>query len=576
MAQLDGAEFVVSGQLDLAGTDVVAGPGGQIYTSGTIGRSGLAGIDSNAVTNGGTGMRYVAKIDGTSVKPSWVVAVGPASPGFMPAVSSSFTVDEARGLAVRTDGAALLVAHDGSVGYPSAGGTYRWAGPKHVFLVTPAGQASRFSPALDPSIRRVGAIAVDASGAIYLTGSASSGLVTTAGAPYPTSSVAADCIAPFAMKLAASGQVVAYATYLGYSGTQGERCGGGSNDGVLDPIGYAVAVDPAGNAVFAGQAEPGVRATAGAIDTGFKTTTMYIPQMKLFASHGFVTKLNPTGTGIVFSARLGGSVRDRVTSVALDTSGAVYVGGKTASYDYPVAGPIGPLRPLSLRTCPGFDNAPEMGFVTKLSADGKQFVYSGFLPMAGDQIANCDGGAGADFAPVKIAVDAAGRLYATGTGSVERPFTPSANAVQTRFPAALLYRVAADGQSLDYATQYALARPHAMVLDAAGDPWVMGGGLWRFSPQGMAVDFTLQKRLCASGAALSVRVAGAGNAGNVEFFVDGASVGTVPVSASAASKTVPLSAGAHLVRATYRGAGYFDGYASEERYFGVDQAGACE
>ena len=111
------------------------------------------------------------------------------------------------------------------------------------------------------------------------------------------------------LKLDAAGQSTLYATYLGYAGTQGERCGEGS--GVFDPTGFDLAVDAAGNAVVGGQAEPGVRATLGSPDFGSKTPTLYVPTVKAFASHAFVSKVNASGSAIVFTARFGGQLPTR-------------------------------------------------------------------------------------------------------------------------------------------------------------------------------------------------------------------------------------------------------------------------
>lgn len=566
--------YLISETLDVGGTDLAIGPGGQIYVAGVVSTYDLAGVDSGAITNAGYGMRYVARIDVAMRRPLWVAVVGPAMPDFADAASRAFAQGEARGMALGADGSALLVAHDGSRIYPLTGGQYQWASGKHVFKVSPTGQVARYSPALDPAIRRVGAIALDAGGNIYVTGGATSGLVTTPNAPFPTSSVAAGCVAPFAIKLDATGQTVVYSTYLGYAGTQGERCGGGSSNGVLDPAGFAVVVDPAGNAVIGGQAEPGVRATAGSPDLGSKQTTLYMPDMASFASHAFVSKINASGTAVDFTARLGGSYPDRVTSLAIDATGAIHLGGKTASSDFPLTSNLGLPYPISLRTCPGFVNAPEIGFVAKLAPDGKQILHSGYLPVAGDQLANCGGSPYANFAPVKIALDATGRLYATGPFNADRYYVAPPNSIFTLDGTALLY-VISSGGNVEYSTLFARPWPGAAATDGAGDLWVAGDALTRFTATARPFEFTNPIPLCATGGTVSVRVAGAGNFGTVEFFIDGTSVGSGPVAGGAASKAVTAMAGARRIYATYRGTSYFDGYSSEPRYMPFNQAGAC-
>ena len=75
---------------------------------------------------------------------------------------------------------------------------------------------------------------------------------------------------------------------------------------------------------------------------------------------GFVTKLNDTGSGLVYSTYLGGDSIDRALSIVLDAAGNQYVNGFTDSTDFP--------------TTPGAfqENPPGGGdtFVTKLNQPG--------------------------------------------------------------------------------------------------------------------------------------------------------------------------------------------------------------
>ena len=219
----------------------------------------------------------MAKIDLTTRQTIWVRVVGAPSKSAAGIPQEHFATDEARGLAVHGDGAAYVVAYEASTAYPQTGGAYTTATLKYVYRVNDSGVVTRHTRALDPALRRVGGIALDAAGNIFLTGSADSGLQTSPNAAFPTSAVATGCIAPFVLKLDPTGQTTLYATYLGYAGTQGEPCGAGST--VFDPTGFDLAVDAAGNVVVGGQAEPGVRATSGSPDFGSKTPrSMFRPQ----------------------------------------------------------------------------------------------------------------------------------------------------------------------------------------------------------------------------------------------------------------------------------------------------------
>ena len=115
----------------------------------------------------------------------------------------------------------------------------------------------------------------------------------------------------------------------------------------------------------------------------------------------FVTKLNATGSGLVYSTYLGGSDGDIGHGIAVDAAGSAYVTGETGqTLDFPT-------------TAGAFQTAPAGSFdafVTKLDATGSGLVYSTYL-----------GGGNSDFA-FDIAVDAAGSTYMTGgtTGELSR------------------------------------------------------------------------------------------------------------------------------------------------------------
>ncbi len=106
----------------------------------------------------------------------------------------------------------------------------------------------------------------------------------------------------------------------------------------------------------------------------------------------FVTKLNATGNGLVYSTYLGGSSGDSPGDIAIDQDGSVYLVGVTSSSNYP--------------TVSAFDSSYEGysdGFITKLSAAGSSIVYSSFIGGSG----NDDAGA--------IAVDSDGKAFITGS-----------------------------------------------------------------------------------------------------------------------------------------------------------------
>lgn len=120
----------------------------------------------------------------------------------------------------------------------------------------------------------------------------------------------------------------------------------------------------------------------------------------------FITRLDATGSNLIFSTYLGGrSGDDKIEEIALDTVDAVYVTGLTQSIDFPLVSPIA-------TTVGGYGE----GFVTALAPDGSSIVYSTYL-----------GGRGYDGCSA-IAVDAAGRV--TVAGHTESRDFPSVQAME--------------------------------------------------------------------------------------------------------------------------------------------------
>src|SRR5437773_10530571 len=107
-------------------------------------------------------------------------------------------------------------------------------------------------------------------------------------------------------------------------------------------------------------------------------------------SDAFVTKLDPTGSALLYSTYLGGSDNDFGLGIAVDAAGAAYVTGGTQSTDF-TASCTAPCTVLD-----GSLGGSQDAFVTKLNPTGTALVYSTYL-----------GGSGLDVG-LGITVDAAG------------------------------------------------------------------------------------------------------------------------------------------------------------------------
>jgi hypothetical protein len=252
------------------------------------------------------------------------------------------------------------------------------------------------------------AIAIDAAGNAYVTGvTMSSNFPTTAGA-FDTSFNGAQDV--FVTKLNAAGTTVLYSTYIG----------GSSND-----QGLAIAVDGSGNAYVTG--------STGSTNFPTRFDPAQIPPGSFIyrstyqggSTDAFVTKVNPTGTGLVFSTFAGGSGADEGWGIAVHSSGDVYVTGDTTSSNLPVT-----PAPFRLQATYGGNMDAFFLRLDRFAAAAAHMTYIG--------------GSGADSARA-IAIDANRNVYLTGgTTSSNFPTVPgsfntSANGGEDAFATKLLY-----------------------------------------------------------------------------------------------------------------------------------------
>jgi beta-propeller repeat-containing protein len=171
------------------------------------------------------------------------------------------------------------------------------------------------------------AIAADASGNAYITGSTEAPLLegcpacffpTTPGVVQPKPGGAVDeSNNAFVTKINADGSALVFSTYLGGSGRD---------------LGTAIAVDPSGNVYVTGSASSSDFPTAHALQSANKSS----------GGTAFVSKINPTGTAFVYSTYLGGSSGESGNGVAADKDGNAYLTGETSSADFPIVHPLQP------------------------------------------------------------------------------------------------------------------------------------------------------------------------------------------------------------------------------------------
>jgi hypothetical protein len=284
-------------------------------------------------------------------------------------------------------------------------------------------------------------IAVDASGNAYVTGFTSATNFPTANALQPNLKVnQVQFSDAFITKINASGTALIYSTYLG---------------GSWDDSGAGIAVDASGNAYVTGSTSSNDFPTASALQS---TNAGWINATQAGCQTGFVTKLNSSGSALIYSTYLGGtSCLDVPSSIAVDTSGTAYVTGATSSTDFPLAHAL-QSHNLNQATV----------FVTKLNASGSALIYSTYLGGHGP---------GTD-AGNNIAADSAGNAYVTGaSGSTDFPtvnaFQPTAGDTYNAF----ITKFNTDGSALAYSTYLGGSNydsADGIAVDTAGNAYVTG------------------------------------------------------------------------------------------------------
>ena len=252
-------------------------------------------------------------------------------------------------------------------------------------------------------------IAVDAQGSVYVTGYTYSTDFPTQNPYKSTPPTKMTGVSPgtwasaFVTKFSPDGSSLVYSTYLGGNG---------------EDYGFAIAVDSGGNAYVTGSTtSPDFPATQGAYQTVCSPAPTNLPPpyasncTSFYQPSAFVTKLNSTGTGLVYSTFLGGWGNSGAVAITVDNAGRAYIAGNVEEYCYVYTTfqgcfPTTPGAAVSGSVTGG--GSPNYGFVAVFDPTGAQLLYSS---MFGDP--SGAGGAGETDA-AGVAVDPNGYFYLVG------------------------------------------------------------------------------------------------------------------------------------------------------------------
>lgn len=403
--------------------------------------------------------------------------------------------DQAQSVAIDGSGNAYLTGFTSSEDFPTVNPYQSDRGPSQTAFVSKlnaTGTALVYSTYLGGSRNNAGfGIAVDAAGSAIVTGQTFSDDFPVLNAIQPTYGGDMD---GFVTKLSADGASLVYSTYLG--GTGGDSgaavavdsagnayVAGGSNSldfptlnsirspseatlpdiivAKLTPAGafiystyigassgesaFGIAVDASGAAYVSGQTESAdFPVTSGAFDTSFAGGVL----------DGFVLKLNPAGSAIVYSTYIGGSGFDETLGIAVTPAGEAWVTGVTDSLDLPT---LHPLQAVS--------TGPPDAFVVKLNTTGGGF-FSTYL-----------GGSGFD-SGIGIGLDAFGNAYVTGVvQSADFPIVNALQPTQAGLDDAYVTKFSSTGARIVYSTFLGGNNDEegiALAVDAAGGVLVAG------------------------------------------------------------------------------------------------------
>jgi hypothetical protein len=433
--------------------------------------------------------------------------------------------EEAWGIAVDSAGNAYVTGITSSTNFPATPASFQpvfGPGNAHAFVtkLNATGSALVYSTYLGGSGNEGGApgIAVDSLGNAYVTGgTTSSNFPTTTGAYQTALRGGGDA---FVTKLNATGSALVYSTYLGGSGGEGGF--------------FRIALDTLGNSYVVGHTSSSdFPTTPGAFQTAFVGNV-----------DAYVTKLNPTGSALVYSTLLGGSTIQigggnfkEGIAIAVDSLGNAYVGGGTTSNNFPTT--TGAFQTT-------FGGGLADAFVTKFNATGSALVYSTYL-----------GGSGYEQA-FAIALDTLGNAYVTGgTGSTNFPHTAAAfQGALNGNSDAFITKLNAAGSALLYSTFLggnADEQGTGIAVDSLGNAHVTGSTTslnFTTTPGSFQTSFgggigdAFVTRLNASGSALLYSTYLGGNGDDVGLAIALDSLGSAYVTGVTFSTNFPTTLGA--------------------------------
>ncbi|MCX6257919.1 MAG: SBBP repeat-containing protein [Bacteroidia bacterium] len=206
----------------------------------------------------------------------------------------------------------------------------------------------------------------------------------------------------------------------------------------------------------------GIVITGKTAGVNFPTTTGAYDISQNGNTDAFVAKLNPSGSGLVFSTFIGGSYNDEGDGVSIGTNGIIIMAGSSSSSDYPTTSGVYDHT---------FNHVSNLWYdcvISKFNANGNILSWSTFLGGSSDS----------NFSS-KVSVDPQGKVTVLGytysndfpvtTGSYDNTFNGSSDIFVTRLNntgVSLIFSTFVGGSGSDIANK--------MVQDGSGNIYVCG------------------------------------------------------------------------------------------------------
>jgi hypothetical protein len=350
-------------------------------------------------------------------------------------------VDHVSSIAVDSQGSAYLTGLTRSLDFPTTNAiqpALQGTSDAFVTKLNPAGDGMLYSTYLSGSSSAIGAsvsargasVAVDGQGNTVVVGSTTTTDFPTTNALQAKAGGGGDA---FFAKLSADGARLIFSTYFGGSGAD---------------YAWGIALDVVGNIYVTGETH----------STDFPTINPF--QAKYGgAGNAFVAKLDPLGTGVIYSTYLGGSGGDFGGAIAVDAVGHTYIAGITDSIDFPTKNPV--------QTVPNDISFTGVSFVSELGVTGSDLLYSTYLDA---QV----------LGSTAIALDTNGNAFVTGSTGPSNilPATPQVfQPVVRGLHNAFVAKLNPTGSAFDYLTFLGGTTSDSGVgiaVDAAGNAYVAG------------------------------------------------------------------------------------------------------